>query len=140
VNRLLPALCCVLSLLLGLSIGWRIGHSAISAEKRQLLEDYQHTKATFGMSESDMLQLQRSLPELRGNLEKTDGFAGAIALSVLEKLELGKLEQAKTNLRQTVSIYYRSHQADGNTNLLLHIDQYAATNAALSNAIHRRLE
>jgi hypothetical protein len=139
-RRLTPIVCCVLSLLLGLSLGWRIGHASLSPQQRELLEDYQQAKATFGMSESDMLKLQAYLPQLRRDMERTDEFAAGIALSALYNMERGEAEQAKEQLRATVSIYWRSHQTDGLTNMLLKIQQYAATNLALSNALHKKLE
>jgi predicted negative regulator of RcsB-dependent stress response len=126
--------------MLGLSVGWHFGHVTLTTQQRQRLEEYQMIKATFSMSEKEMANLEASLPKLRSNLERTDEWAAAIALGALENMEHGDTERAKKQLRQTISIYYRSHQADGNTNVLLHINQYSATNVALSNAIHRKLE
>jgi len=40
----------------------------------------------------------------------------------------------------TISIYYRSHRDDGDSNVLRHITSFAATNAALSNALYRKME
>ncbi|SRR6266446_1556456 len=139
-SRLLPITCCVLSLVLGVSIGWRFGHVTLLPEQRKRLEEYRQVKATFGMSEKDMAKLEGYLPQMRKDLARTDEFAAGVALSALTSLERGDAERARKVLSQTISMYYRAHRDDGNTNVLAHINQFAATNAALSNAIHRKLD
>jgi hypothetical protein len=43
-------------------------------------------------------------------------------------------------LATTISIYYRAHRLDGNSNFIAQIERYAGTNAAISNAIYGKLE
>jgi hypothetical protein len=50
------------------------------------------------------------------------------------------MDKAKHGLLTTISIYYRAHRLDGNSNLIATIERYASTNAAVSNAIYGKLE
>ncbi len=94
----------------------------------------------FGLSDKEMAEIGAQLPTLAKQTERSDEFAAAVALSVFKELETGKLDRAKKHLGQTVSAYYRGHRYDGDTNVLAAIERYAATNAAISNAIYRKLE
>jgi len=80
------------------------------------------------------------LPEFFEASKREDEWAAAMALGALVKLEQGDEETAKSRLQKTISIYYRGHRLDGDTNVLRHITTFAATNAGLSNAIYRKLE
>jgi hypothetical protein len=72
--------------------------------------------------------------------EQQDEFAAAVACAAFGRLEVGDIERAKHELLTTISIYYRAHRLDGNSNIITGIEAYASTNAALSNAIYRKLE
>ncbi len=69
-----------------------------------------------------------------------DEFAAAVALAALANLQRGQSQKAEHELATTLSIYYRAHRVDGDTNLIASIQAYAATNAALSNAIYRPIQ
>jgi len=73
-------------------------------------------------------------------MKRQDEFAATMALAALVKLDRGDIEKAKSRLEKTISIYYRGHRDDGDSNVLRHIVTFAATNSALSNAIYRKLE
>jgi hypothetical protein len=94
---------------------------------------------SFGMSEEDMANIDVQLPFLRRQMERSDEFAAQVALSVLKDLEAGDGEAAKVYLGKTLSVYYNGHFS-GNTNFVARIERFAATNAALSNAIYRALK
>jgi len=73
-------------------------------------------------------------------MKRQDEMAAVVALAALVKLDGGDIEKAKSRLHTAISIYYRGHRDDGDSNVLRHITAFAATNAALSNAIYRKLE
>jgi hypothetical protein len=104
-----------------------------------VLDNYRIVKEAFHMTDAQMADLGAHYQEYFESLMRQEEFAAAIALRVLHQLDMGDLEGAKANLRTTLSIYYRGHP-DGNTNIIFHIDRYASTNAAVSNAVHRKLE
>jgi hypothetical protein len=140
-KRFLPATCFGLCFLLGLSIGWYFGYTRPSVrDQRKLLEEYRTVRDGFRLSDKEMAEIGAQLPNIRKQMERSDEFAAALALGVFKELEAGKVESAKKHLGQTVSIYYRGHRYDGDTNLLAKIERYAVTNAAISNAIYRKLE
>lgn len=140
-QRLLPAIACSLCLLLGLSVGWYFGYTRPSVKnQRKLLKEYQVVRGAFGLTDKQMAEIGEQLPQIRQQMAREDEMAAAMALGALVKLEQGDIEKAKSRLQTTISIYYRRHHHDGNTNVLRHIMTFAATNAALSNTIYRKLE
>lgn len=80
------------------------------------------------------------LPEFWAAAERQDEFAAGMALNVFGRLERGNIDGARQILARTVSIYYRGHKHDGDSNFLARIEGYAATNAAISNAIYGPLD
>jgi len=106
----------VICLLLGFSLGWY-----------------------FGLTHQQKLLRQYQTENLKKN-EPTEGFAAAIALVAYEKIEAGDTDTAKRRLATTISIYYQTHRLDGSPKLLALIVAYAATNAAISNAIYAKSE
>jgi predicted negative regulator of RcsB-dependent stress response len=140
-QRLLPPLACLLCLLLGLSVGWYFGYSRPSVQnQRKILNEYQTVRDALGLTDKQMAEIGEQLPRMRKEMAREDEFAAAMALGALVPLEQGEIEKAKTRLQKTISIYYRGHKHDGNTNVLRRITNFATTNAGLSNAIYRRLE
>jgi hypothetical protein len=119
-NRIIALSVCTL---IGLGIGWYFGFTRPAAEnQRKLLLEFKKEREGFQLT------------------EQRDEFAAAIALGVLKKLEQGDLETARKRLHTTISTYYRAHRDDGNTNYLVPIERFAATNEALSNAIYGKLK
>lgn len=122
-NRFRPLLVSILCLLLGLSVGWYIGHRRTVAETEQMVrEDRETIRDQFHQTEHQ------------------DEFAAALASHVFAALEDGSVDKAKHGLLTTISTFYRAHRLDGNTNLIAAIERYASTNTAVSNAIYRKLE
>lgn len=101
---------------LGVGLGWYFGHRQAAVQNDQgILREFHETK-------------------------QQDEFAAAVALAAFAKLQAGQAEKAEHELATTVSIYYRAHGRDGNTNLIASIVAYAATNSAMSNAIYRPVQ
>jgi hypothetical protein len=100
----------------------------------------------FGYTRPAAQNQRKLLWELRANkdgfhqTEQQDEFATAVACGAFARLEAGDTENAKHKLLTTISIYYRAHRLDGNSNIIAGIEAFASTNAALSNAIYRKLE
>jgi hypothetical protein len=131
----------IVGLVVGCGIGWYFGYSRPVAEnQRKLLAEYQRVRDAFHATDEEMADFGGRLPEFWDAAKRQDEIAAAIALSVFHQLEGGDIDGAKKNLATTVSIYYRGHKYDGNTNVIAHIKRYASTNAAISNAIYRPLE
>ena len=133
----IPLVC----LLAGISVGWFLGYRRpVAKNQRELLRQYQIVRDNFHMSDADMADFGAHQQEYFAQMKRQDEMAAVIAFAALVKLDEGDLEKAKWRLQTEISIYYRSHNRDGNSNVLRHITTYAATNAALSNAIYRKLE
>lgn len=137
-NRVIPVL---LGILLGLTVGWYFGYThQFAKNQRKLLKEYQAVRDAFHATDEEMTEFGGRLPEFWDAAKRQDEFAAAIALGVFFKLEGGNVEGAKSNLATTVSIYYRGHRHDGDTNFLARIERIASTNMAISNAIYKKLE
>jgi len=106
--------------------------------QQQLLQEHRLARS-FGMTEEDMANIDSSLPLLRRQVERSEELAAQVALHALNDLEAGDVKAAKLYLGLTVSVYYHGHFA-GNTNFITQIERFAATNAALSNTIHKSLQ
>lgn len=106
----------------------------------KVLKEYRIVRDNFHMTDAEMADFGEHRMEYLEAMKRQDEFAAAIALRVYHQLESGDLDGAKKNLAATISIYYRGHRLDGNTNVISHIERYASTNAAISNAVYRKLE
>ena len=129
--RILPYIICLLPAVILAWYAW---------SNHKLITEYHIVRDNFRMTDAEMADFGEHRQEYLDAMKRQDEFAAAIALRVFYQLESGDTEGAKKNLATTISIYYRGHKHDGNTNVIAHIESYAATNAAISNAIYRRLE
>ena len=139
-TRFVPQVVCMLCLLVGLSVGWYLGYTRPSVKnQRKLLKEYQTVRNAFQLTDKEMATWGGRIPEFFDSVKRQDEMAALMGLSALARLEKGEPESAKNVLEKAISIYYRGHHGDGNSNLLRHITSFAATNASLSNAIYRPL-
>ena len=137
-KRIIAFSVCVL---LGVGIGWYFGFTRpATRNQRKLLSEYQFVRDNFHMTDKEMADFGEHRAEYFAAMKRQDEMAAVIALAALVKLEQGDMEKTKSRLQTAISIYYRGHRQDGDSNVLRHITTFAATNAALSNAIYRKLE
>src|SRR5215467_13352754 len=131
----------LMAILVGFGLGWYCGNTRPSLkDQRELLTQYQLARDNFQMTDAEMADFAKHRQEYWDAMKRQDEMAATIALSALERLNHGDTDKAKHTLETTISIYYRGHRSDGDSNVLNHIDTFAATNASLSYAIHRSLE
>ena len=112
----------------------------VAKNQRKLLREYQLVKEHFQMTDADMADFAERRQEYFEAMKRQDEMAAAIALGALVRLDRGDIAKTRNVLEKTISIYYRGHRHDGDSNVLRHIETFAATNASLSNAIYRKLE
>lgn len=128
-------------LLVGIGLGWFFGYTRpVARNQRELLHQYQVVRDNFHMTDAEMADFGAHQQEYFAAMKRQDEIAAVIALAALVKIDQGDIEKAKWRLQTEISTYYRGHNYDGDSNVLRHITTYAATNAALSNAIYRKLE
>jgi hypothetical protein len=126
----LPQVVCVLSLLLGLSVGWYFGYTRPSIRMQQLHDE---VKAQTGMSEKEMV---RAVPEALAGIKREDESVALVGLKAIGMLDRGETEKAKGYLAYWVGSYYRVyHESGGDTNLIAQIKTSAATNAFIAKEI-----
>ena len=134
VSRRIPRGQHLIWLLLAGSLAW------YAWTNHKVLKEYRIVRDNFHMTDAEMADFGTHQQEYFAAMKRQDEMAAAMALGALVKLEHGDIDQTRQVLEQTISIYYRGHRQDGATNLLHHIETFAATNASLSNAIYRKLE
>jgi site-specific DNA-adenine methylase len=134
VSRRMPMGQHIIWLLTSASLAW------YAWSNHKLLKQYRIVRDNFHMTDEEMADFGKHRQEYLDAMKRQDEMAAAIALGALVKLDSGDLEKAKSRLQTAISIYYRGHRDDGDSNVLRHITTFAATNAALSNAIYRKLE
>jgi hypothetical protein len=134
-------LACSVCILIGIGIGWYVGFNRpVAKNQRALLKQYQYTRDKFHMTDAEMADFGKHEAQYFAEMQRQDELAAALALQSFKDLEAGHTQRVKHGLATMVSAYYRQYSSDGNTNLIRHIVSYAATNAALSNAIYRKLQ
>ncbi len=134
----LPSL---LFFLAGIGLGWFSCYAGPNARnQRELLKQYQSIRDKFQLTDAEMADFGKHLPEYSAAMKRQDEMAALISYWAYKHLEEKKINDAKWELAAAMSIYYRAHAQDGNTNLLHRITAYAATHAALSNAIYGNVD
>lgn len=134
---LIPIAC----LIVGVGAGWFLGYVQPTAtNQRELLQQYRYVRDNFHMTDAEMVDFGEHEKEYFDAMKRQDEMAAAIALGALGRLNHGNIDRTRHVLEQTISIYYRGHRDDGDTNIIRHIEEYAATNASLAHAIYRKLE
>ena len=122
-RRYLPQITCVLSFLLGISIGWYFGYTRPATRMHAL--DAAVLKET-GMSESEA---SKAVPEALAAIKREDESTALVSLKAIRMVDSGDVERAEKYLAYWVGSYYRVyHGQGGDTNLLKEAEATAATN------------
>ena len=122
-KKFLLLTCCLLCFLISLFGGWYYGYTRAVARAERILQ-----------------QDKEMIIDHFHETKDQDEFAAAIALGAFKRLQAGDLDRVQFKLLATIGIYYHAHRIDGNSNLIESIERYAATNAAVSNTINRKVE
>jgi hypothetical protein len=130
-KRIIPLLICVL---LGVGVGWYWGYTRPAL---QAMHMYRDMKKTMGFSDEEML---RAAPEAFAKIKREDESVAMVALRGSEILDRGDTQAAKKYLAYWVGSYYRVYHANGDTNLIAHIEQAATTNAEIASEIAKKVQ
>jgi len=137
-KRIVPVL---VAILVGVCIGWFFGYTRpVAKNQRKLLKEYQLVRDNFQMTDAEMADFAEHRQEYWDGMKRQNELEAAIAFGALRRLDRGDIEGTRHVLELAISTYFRGHRDDGDTNLLGAIEAFAATNASLSHAIHRKLE
>ena len=120
-TRFLPALCSVLCLFTGLSLGWYMGYTRPLAR---------HERTT-----------QEANMKLGSDTERSDELAAAVSLGVFQCLEKGDRDQADHKLLGAIGSYYRVyHTRGGDTNILTQIETAAQKYPSIAAELSGKVE
>lgn len=100
--------------LVGCLIGSYLEYTCVTAKNyRRLLKEYQEVRDNFHMTDAEMAEAGKELPQYFENEKRQDRMAAFIALVAYRILEEGDIEKAKSRLVDTVGLYYHLYQDEG---------------------------
>jgi hypothetical protein len=123
----------VVCVLLGVGIGWYFGYTRpVVRQQRKLLKEYQEIRDDFHMTDEEMADVGRKLPQYIEDMKRQDEMAAVVALGAFKLLEKDDVKGAKESLARHVGLYYRLHHAKGDATLLSAIEEAAQQYPAIS--------
>jgi len=134
-KRIVPFLVCVM---LGVGVGWYFGYTRpVVKQQRQLLREYQEIRDDFHMTDEEMADVGRKIPQYIEDMKRKDEMAAIVALTAFKLLEKDDVKGAKQVLARHVGIYYvLYHEKGGDAELLSDIEeagkQYPAISAQMT--------
>jgi hypothetical protein len=138
-KRTIPFVVCVM---LGVGIGWYFGYTRpVAKHQRQLLKEYREVRDNFHMTDEEMADAGRKMPQYFEDMKRQDEMAAAVALGALKLLEKDDVNGAKEVLARHVGSYYRLYHAKGgDAKMLSAIEEAAQQNPAISAEISEKDE
>ncbi len=132
----------LVSLILGIAIGWYFGYTRPTAKnQRELLAQYQYVRDNFHMTDAEMAKAGPKIPQYFEDMKRQDEMAAVFSLRAFRILEAGEIDRAKTNLLWAVGSYYRVyHGKGGDTNFMAKIEEAAQKYPAVAAEISRKTE
>jgi len=104
----------VLCVVLGVGIGWYFGYTRpVAKRQRQLLREYQEVRDGFQMTDQEMADAGRKMPQYLEGIRRQDETTAVVALGALKLLEKDDAQGAKEVLAWHVGSYYRLYHAKG---------------------------
>ena len=122
----------IVCLAAGVGIGWHFGYTRASLQAIHLTQELQ--KET-GMSQAEMV---KAVPESLAAIQRDDESVATVALRGIEILDRGDVAAAKKHLAYWVGSYYRVYHANGDPNLIAHIESAATTNPEIAAEITKK--
>src|SRR5204862_6086041 len=108
----------LLSACIAVGIAILVSLVIVAKNQRKLLREYQVVKDNFKMTDAEMADFGEHRAEYFAAMKRQDEMAAVIALAALAGLERGDIQKAKWRLETAISIYYRGHSHDGDSNVL----------------------
>ena len=138
-KRIIPFLVCFL---LGVGIGWYFSYTRpVAKHQRELLRQYQDVKRDVQMTDAEMAEAGRRIPQYFEDVKRQDELAAIFALEAFKDLERGDTEETKRRLLQPIGSYYREyHEKGGDPILLAKIEGAAQEYPAVAAEISRENE
>jgi len=138
-KRFITPLMCIV---IGIAVGWYWGYTRSTAKDyRELLKRYDWVRENLHMSDEQMADFGRMVPQYFEDVRRQDEEAARFALGAFQILEKGETERAKQRLLQAVGSYYHVyHDKGGDSNLVVKIEEVAHKYPALAAEISRKVE
>jgi hypothetical protein len=127
----------VACVMLGVGFGWYFGYTRpVVVQQRKLLREYQEVRDNFHMTDEEMVEVGRGIPQYFKDMKRQDEMTAFVALGVLKLLEADEIKGAKEVLARHIGgYYYVYHAKGGDAKLLSSIEEAAQQYPVLSAAI-----
>jgi hypothetical protein len=132
----------VVGVMLGVGIGWYFGYTRpVAKHQRELLKEYRYVRDNFHMTDEEMADAGRKMPQYFEDMKRQDEMTAVVALGALKLLEKDDLKAAKEVLARHVGSYYRLYHAKGgDAELLSTIEEAAQQYPAISAEVSEKHE
>ncbi len=120
--------------LLGLAVGWYVGYTRpVAIHQRELLQEYNEVRDALHMTDKQMADAGRKIPQFMEDMKRADETVAVVALSAFRSLEEGDVDDAKKSLAWHVGSYYRLyHEKGGDADTLAAIEDAARQYPAIA--------
>ena len=121
-TKLIGAL--ISSFALGCVVGSYVEYTSVSAKKtRQLLNEYQYVRDNFHLTDAEMADIGKKIPQYFEDQKRQEEMAAVHSLSAFRKLANGNIEDAKATLLRPIDLYYSLyHEKGGDPDILAAIE------------------
>jgi hypothetical protein len=130
----------LLSVVLVVGVVILVRLAIVGKNQQKLLRKWELARTSFHMTDAEIAVGGKNGKDFFEGIKRQDEASAVMAFTALVELERGDIEQTKKTLETGISIYYRGHHDDGNSNLLRNVEIFAAKNTSLSNAIYKGSE
>jgi hypothetical protein len=101
-------------------VGSYLEYTCVTAKQhRKLLAEYQYTKDNFQMTDAEMVEFGKKIPQFGEDMKRQEEMAAVHALRAYRLLANGNIEDAKATLLRPIDLYYSLyHEKGGDRDLL----------------------
>src|SRR3954454_15359363 len=119
-NKKLAAGLAVAGTLIGFGLGWYLGYVRPKLNREyEIMQGYYNVKKTFHMSDSELAEVSKKLPQYFEDEKRQDEMAASHCLRAYRLLAEGNAADARATLLRPVEMYYSLyHDKGGNPDLL----------------------
>lgn len=113
--------------MLGIGIGWYFGYTRpVAKHQRELLKEYHDVKEFLHMTDKEIADAGRKIPQYFEDVKRQDEMTAVVALGVFKLLEKDDVNGAKEALAHHVGSYYRLYRSTGGDASVLSMIEEAA--------------
>jgi hypothetical protein len=126
----------VVCFVVGVGVGWYCRH--VTDVWRDMVGMRKEVREYTGKLNEEIVAIDKMRAEQLQEAAPWEASTASIALAALKNLDTNNVQDARFRLAAMVATYYRGHNSDGDTNLIIRIENFAKTDSVLSNALYKK--